>query len=93
MNIQEFHDELKAHGFDTAIAIDRAVGYAMGAHQHPFDACALIMAGDITLVVNGASTRYSPGDVFRLAAGTDHLEAAGPQGVSFLSGRRPVGQP
>ena len=92
MNTQEFHDELKANQYDPAIAIDRPVGYAMGEHQHPFDACALITAGDITLVVDGVSTRYAAGDVFRLPAGTPHLEAAGPQGVSYLSGRRPVVQ-
>ena len=90
MNTQEFHDELKANRFDAALAIDRAVGYAMGEHQHPFDACALITAGDFTLVVDGVSTRYGVGDVFRLPAGTPHLEAAGPQGVSYLSGRRTV---
>ena len=92
MITQEFHDELKANRFDAAVAIDRAVGYAIGEHQHPFDACALITAGDITLVVGGVSTRYGVGDVFRLAAETPHLEAAGPQGVSYLSGRRPVAQ-
>ena len=90
MNTQDFHDELKANGFDTAIAIERPAGYAMGEHQHPFDACALITAGDFTLVVQGVSTRYSAGEIFRLPAGTPHLEAAGPQGVSYLSGRRPV---
>ena len=90
MNTQAFHDELKANGFDAALVIDRPIGYAMGEHQHPFDACALITAGDITLEVDGVSTRYDTGDVFRLAAGTPHHEAAGPQGVSYLSGRRPV---
>ena len=90
MNTQEFHDELKANHFDAAVAIDRPVGYAMGEHQHSFDACALILAGDITLVVDGVSTCYRSGEVFRLPAGTPHLEAAGPQGVSYLSGRRPV---
>ena len=90
MNTQEFHDELKANRFDPAVAIDRPAGYAMGEHLHPFDACALITAGDFTLVVDGVSTRYGVGEVFRLAAGTPHLEAAGPNGVSYLSGRRPV---
>ena len=92
MNTQEFHDELKANRFDVAVAIDRPVGYAMSEHQHPFDACALILAGDLTLVVDGVSTCYRSGEVFRLPAGTPHLEAAGPQGVSYLSGRRPVSQ-
>ena len=90
MNIQEFEAQLKADHFDKAVPVDRAVGYALGEHQHPFDACALITAGDITLVVDGVSSRYREGDIFRLPAGTPHLEAAGPQGVSYLSGRRPV---
>ena len=90
MNTQAFHDELKANGFDAAVAIDRPVGYAMGEHQHPFDACALVTAGDITLVVNGVSTCYRTGEVFRLPAGMPHHEATGPLGVSYLSGRRPV---
>ena len=90
MNTQEFHDELKANGFKAAVFINRPVGYALGEHQHPFDACAFVTAGDFTLVVDGVSTRYGVGDVFRLAAGTPHLEAAGPEGASYFSGRRPV---
>ena len=90
MNIQDFQVQLKADRFEEAVAIDRPAGYAMGEHQHPFDACALITAGDITLVVDGVSSHYREGDVFRLPAGTPHLEAAGPLGVSYLSGRRPV---
>ena len=90
MNIQEFEAQLKADHFDEAVPVDRPVGYALGEHQHPFDACALITAGDITLVVDGVSSRYRAGDIFRLPAGTPHLEAAGPQGVSYLSGRRLV---
>lgn len=90
MTLQEFHNELQTNGFDAAVPVDRDIGYAMGEHQHPFDACALITAGDITLVVDGVSSHYRAGDVFRLPAGTLHLEAAGPQGVSYLAGRRPV---
>ena len=92
MTTQEFHDELKANGFNDAVAMVREPGYALGEHQHPFDACALITAGDFTLVVDGVSARYAVGEVFRLAAGVVHLEAAGPQGASYLSGRRHVAQ-
>ena len=90
MTIEQFNAKLLAEHYGAAVAVDRAVGYAIGEHQHPFDVCALITAGDITLVVDGASRHYRAGDVFRLPAGTRHLEAAGPQGVSYLSGRRPV---
>ena len=92
MNIQEFEAQLKADNFDEITLVEKPIGYVMGEHQHPFDACALITAGDFTLVVDGVSTRYGVGEVFRLGAEVPHLEAAGPQGASYLSGRRPVVQ-
>ena len=80
----------KAERYDEITTVDRAVGYALGEHQHPFDACALITAGDITLVVDGTSRNYAAGDIFRLPAGVVHQENAGPDGVSYLVGRRLV---
>lgn len=90
MSPQEFEISLKAEHFDEVVAIDRAVGYALGEHRHPFDACALITAGDFTLVVDGVSTNYAVGDIFRLSAGIAHHENAGPAGASYLAGRRQV---
>ena len=85
---EEFFAGLEADDFAPAVSIERPVGYAMGEHQHDFDARALIIAGQITLQVAGIATTYGVGDVFRLAAGTPHHESAGPDGVTFLSGRR-----
>ena len=90
MDSHEFEAGLKAEHYDEITTVDRAVGYALGEHQHPFDACALITAGDITLVVDGTARKYAMGDVFRLPAGIVHLESAGPAGVSYLVGRRKV---
>ena len=90
MDSHEFEAGLKAEHYDEITTVDRAVGYALGEHQHPFDACALITAGDITLVVDGIARKYAMGDVFRLPAGIVHLESAGPAGVSYLVGRRKV---
>ena len=91
MNPTEFEAFLKAEHFGEIVTINRPVGYALGEHQHPFDACALITSGEITLVVAGTSSTYATGQIFRLAAGTPHLESAGPQGVSYLVGRRQTG--
>jgi quercetin dioxygenase-like cupin family protein len=88
MTEQEFEAGLKAEGFETITTVTKEPGYAMGDHAHPFDACALITTGSITLDVGGAITTYSAGDIFRLAAGTPHTEGAGPQGVSYRVGRR-----
>ena len=90
MNPHEFEAGLKAEQYGEITTVDRAAGYALGEHQHPFDACALITAGDITLVVDGTARKYAVGDIFRLPAGIVHLESAGPAGVSYLVGRRTV---
>lgn len=90
MKHEEFESMLKAEGYTTITPIERPVGYALGEHDHPFDACALITRGEITLTVNGVATTYAAGDIFRLPARTLHLESAGPAGVSYISGRREV---
>jgi quercetin dioxygenase-like cupin family protein len=87
---EDFFAGLKADCFAEAVTITQPVAYEMGEHQHDFDARALITAGQITLGVAGVSTTYFVGDVFRLAAGTPHHESAGPEGVTYLAGRRKV---
>lgn len=88
MKEQEFEAGLQAEGFETITTVTKEPGYAMGDHAHPFDACALITAGSITLAVDGFVSIYNAGDVFRLAAGTSHTESAGPEGVTYRVGRR-----
>jgi quercetin dioxygenase-like cupin family protein len=92
MNLQDFEEQLKAENFGEITTVQRATGYALHQHEHPFHACALITAGNITLVVDGVATRYGVGDVFRLPAGKPHGESAGPDGVSYRVGRRLVVQ-
>ena len=88
MNTKDFEAELKAQNFDAGVTISKPVGYAMDEHAHPFEAWALIVEGDITLHVNGGSTTYLAGEVFRLPAGTPHHESAIPHGVTYLVGRK-----
>ena len=93
MDTPEFEASLKADGFGEIATVERLAGYQLGEHDHPFDARALITDGEITLVVDGVSTTYGVGDIFRLAAGTPHHESAGAQGVSYRVGRRAAGTP
>ena len=88
MNTQDFEAQLKADHFDEITLVEKPVGYAMGEHQHPFEARALITRGDITLTVNGVSTTYGAGDIFCLPAQTPHDENAAPNGVTYLAGRK-----
>ena len=88
MNTQDFEAQLKAEKFDEIALVEKPVGYAMDEHQHPFEACALITQGAITLTVSGVSTTYGVGDIFRLPAQTPHLENAAPHGVTYIAGRK-----
>lgn len=88
MQTTDFEDQLKAQGYQTVTEIVREAAYALGEHSHPFDACALILAGSITLQVGGVATCYREGEVFELARNTPHHEWAGEQGVRYLAGRR-----
>ena len=91
MTPQEFEASVSAEGYGTVVAVDRAVGYSLTDHQHTFDACALITKGEFAITVDGISRSYKVGEIFRLPAGTVHQESAGPQGASYLSGRRERG--
>ena len=88
MNIQEFETQLKTENFNEGVLVSKPVGYTMEEHAHPFEAWALITEGDITLRVNGVSTTYAAGDVFRLPAQMPHHESAAAHGVTYLAGRK-----
>ena len=79
-----------AKGYRSTQHIERAAGFSMGEHQHPFDACALVTAGIFFITVEGVQHSYTAGDIFELAAGTLHSESAGPAGATYLAGRRQV---
>jgi quercetin dioxygenase-like cupin family protein len=89
MNPKEFEAYLTAEGYDEIATVDKPAGYEMGEHRHAFDACALITAGEISLLVEGISTPYPVGGIFRIPAGTPHHENA-PSGVTYIVGRRQV---
>ena len=88
MTPQEFEAKLKTENFNECVTVTKPVGYEMDDHEHPFEAWALIIEGDITLRVNGSSTTYAVGDTFRLPAQTLHHESAVPHGVTYLVGRK-----
>ena len=92
MTPQEFDAALQAEGYSPAFLVERPTGYSLGDHQHPFDACALITAGEFTLTVEGQSRTYASGDIFRVPAGIGHLEKAGPEGATYLACRRQLPQ-
>lgn len=92
MTPQEFEASVLAEGYSPTVHLERGADFSLGDHQHPFDACALVTAGEFVITVGDDSRSYKAGDVFRLPAGTVHQERAGPLGASYIVGRREPGQ-
>ena len=57
-------------------------------HAHDVDVRALVIAGELTITVDGASRTYRAGDVFEMPAGCVHSERHGAQGSEAVVARR-----
>lgn len=88
MNRDEFVAQLARQGYATQVEVEREPNGMMDTHSHPFDSKALILDGEIRIVVAGAERIYRPGEVFELSNGMEHVESYGPQGVRYLVGRK-----
>jgi quercetin dioxygenase-like cupin family protein len=88
MTAEEFSTELREKGFCDLVVVDRQPNGALDLHAHPFESRALILAGEITLVVNHQATSFRAGEVFHLARDTVHAQRYGPSGVRYLVGRK-----
>ena len=90
MDKASFEARLRAEGFPEIRENGLQAGCHNAEHFHPFDVLALVLEGDITLTVQGVARIYRAGDEFSMNAGCPHVEDAGPQGVRYLVGRRPL---
>ncbi|MBN3855647.1 MULTISPECIES: cupin domain-containing protein [unclassified Paraburkholderia] len=87
MDRDTFIRTLASEGFPEPVLVTREPGH-MDEHSHPFEAKALIVAGEITIRSGGAARVYRAGEVFHLPAHVPHVEDYGPQGVQYLAGRK-----
>jgi len=88
MTADQFITDLAAAGYGEIVTVEREAGGRMALHAHPFEARALILAGEITLRIDGQQTVYSAGQTFHLTANLPHEESYGPSGVRYLVGRK-----
>lgn len=63
-------------------------GYQMDEHRHDFNVKGLILSGSFSITTEAGTEIYSQGQSFTMSTGCPHSEAAGPEGVSFLVGRK-----
>jgi quercetin dioxygenase-like cupin family protein len=86
------YDAFRAHpllrGADEVLERHWAPGQVVEEHTHPFDADAVVSAGEMWLTRAGVTEHLRAGDTFRVPAGTPHSERYGPQGATYWVARR-----
>jgi quercetin dioxygenase-like cupin family protein len=82
-----FEGELKREGYEVRYG-GMAAGMINPEHAHDFDARVMVIGGEITITRAGKAETFRTGDSCVVAAGERHAEAAGPQGVAYMAGRR-----
>jgi len=90
MDASAFEARLRAEGYAEIVTNTVAGPKETPVHTHPFDAFAMIVAGEMSVVCGEDVQACRVGDTFRLEAGQEHLERYGAQGATYLVGRRRV---
>jgi hypothetical protein len=91
MEYLNFVNSLASEGFAEPVKVSRDANGFLDSHTHPFEAKALILEGEIKIIVAAQEKTYRPGDIFQLAENTPHAEFYGPNGVTYLVGRKSHG--
>lgn len=84
----DFEHEARARGYTEVLARTWEPGVALDDHSHPFDAWALVIAGEMWLTVGGETRHLAAGDRFEVPQGTPHAERYGPHGATYWVARR-----
>ena len=83
----EFRTAALARGCDEAIVRDWAALEVVAEHSHPFNAEAVVVAGEMWLARSGRVEHLLPGDTFVLAPNERHDERYGPDGATYWVAR------
>lgn len=85
----EFCDQMLAAGYDEVLERLWAPETVVRTHTHPFEANALVVAGEMWLSVRGGPARHLlPGDRFHLQPNEPHEERYGAAGATYWVARK-----
>jgi quercetin dioxygenase-like cupin family protein len=88
MNRAEFEKKCAAEGYGDIVDRTMAADHFNAEHAHEFDACVLVVDGEMTITRHGQPQLMRAGDLCVMAAGTVHTEKCGSAGAHYLAGRR-----
>jgi hypothetical protein len=88
MDSAAFAKELAALGFEEVLTRHWLPNQFIDTHTHPFEVRALVLEGELALGCDGQARTYRAGEIFTLKAGEPHTERYGPQGATYLVGRK-----
>ena len=88
MDTAGFEAALKRDGFLEIVTKSMDPNVSLEEHTHPYDVRAMVLEGEVTLRFDGKVQTCRPGDSLTMAAGCAHSESYGPQGVTYIVGRR-----
>ncbi len=88
MDQAAFLAALARDGYSEISTRTQAPLHANPPHSHPFSARGLITSGEMTLRYEGKTQVCKAGDTFAMQAGCEHGETFGPEGATYVVGRR-----
>ena len=88
MNSEQFLQLLYRDGFPEPVEVQQVPNGQLGVHEHPFEVKALVVEGDITIVIDGLSRNFKAGEIFHLELKQPHAESYGSEGVKYLASRK-----
>jgi quercetin dioxygenase-like cupin family protein len=88
MSLEAFLVMTQTEGFAHPVEVHRESNGFLDLHEHPFEAKALILDGEIEIGDARHQRRYRAGEIFHLLKNQPHWERYGPTGVRYLSARK-----
>jgi quercetin dioxygenase-like cupin family protein len=88
LTFEMFAAAAKTQGFDEALERTWQPTLVLDTHTHPFALKALVVEGEMWLVVGDDEQHLLPGDAFALERGVPHIERYGAEGATYWVARR-----
>ena len=88
MNIEEFKQSLANQGYGEATSVTYEPSMENEMHTHEFSGSLFVLEGEFTHVTEEGAVTHLPGETCQLDAGVLHSERTGPEGTTFLVGKK-----